>query len=140
MSFYLDANILVALLTPEALSERAIEFVQRAADRLIVSDFAAAEFVSAIARRVRIRQTSMDEARKDLTDFEVWLARSAERMELHAGDIAVAVAYLRRLDLTLLTPDALHLAIARRLGATLVTFDRAMAGAARALGMAVVLP
>jgi hypothetical protein len=140
VSFYLDANILVALLTPEALSERAIEFVQGAADRLIVSDFAAAEFVSAISRRVRIRQTSMDEARKDLTDFEVWLARSAERTELHAGDIAVAVAYLRRLDLTLLTPDALHLAIARRLGATLVTFDRAMAGAARALGMAVVLP
>jgi hypothetical protein len=39
VSFYLDANILVALLTPEALSERAIEFVQGAADRLIVSDF-----------------------------------------------------------------------------------------------------
>jgi predicted nucleic acid-binding protein len=47
---------------------------------------------------------------------------------------------LRRLDLTLLTPDALHIAIAARIDATLVTFDRAMATSARALGMAVTTP
>lgn len=140
MKFYLDTNILVALLTPEPLSEHAIEFVRGNPEHFIVSDFAAAEFVSAIARRVRTGQTPIEEARGDLADFEVWLARSAERTELSAGDIAVATAYLRRLDLTLLTPDALHLAIARRLEATLVTFDLAMAGAARALGMAVATP
>lgn len=58
MRFYLDANILVALLTAEPLSERADEFVQRHPGRLIVSDFTAAEFVSAISRRVRMRETA----------------------------------------------------------------------------------
>jgi uncharacterized protein len=140
VSFYLDANILVALLTPEPLSERADEFVRNHPERLIVSDFAAAEFVSAIARRVRTGETTVEDARRDLADFEVWTARSTERTDLNAGDVAAATAYLRRLDLALVTPDALHIAIARRLDATLATFDRQMAAAARALDMAVAMP
>jgi uncharacterized protein len=47
---------------------------------------------------------------------------------------------LRRLDVNLRTPDALHIAIAQRLEATLVTFDWGMAAAARPLGMAVATP
>jgi uncharacterized protein len=140
VSLYLDANILVALLTVEPLSERADGFIQSNVERLIVSDFAAAEFASAIARRVRTRETTIEDARKDLADFDVWTTRLTERTELNAGDVAVATAYMRRLDLTLLTPDALHIAIARRTDAILVTFDRAMASAARALGMAVATP
>ena len=54
--------------------------------------------------------------------------------------LAVAATYLRPLDLTLVTPDALHIAIARRVDAILVTFDRAMAVAASALGVAVAMP
>ena len=140
MSLYLDANILVALLTVEPLSERADDFIQSNVERLIVSDFAAAEFASAIARRVRTRETTVEDARHDLADFDVWTARLTERTELNAGDVAAATAYMRRLDLTLLTPDALHIAIARRLDATLVTFDRGMAAAARTLGVAVAMP
>jgi uncharacterized protein len=140
VSLYLDTNIIVALLTPEPLSERAVDFLQNKPERLIVSDFAAAEFVSAIARRVRTGETTIEDARRDLADFEVWVARSTERIDLDPGDIGAATVYLQRLDLTLLTPDALHIAIARRLDATLVTFDRGMAAAARALGMAVAMP
>jgi predicted nucleic acid-binding protein len=140
VSLYLDANILVALLTSEPLSERADEFLRNNPQVLIVSDFAAAEFASAIARRVRTRETTIGDAQKDLAEFDVWAARSSERIDLNPRDVATATAYLRRLDLTLLTPDALHIAIAGRLDATLVTFDRGMASAARALGMAVATP
>lgn len=140
MSLYLDANILVALLTPEPLSERADDFVRDRSERLIVSDFAAAEFASAIARRVRMRETTIGDARKDLADFDVWAARSAERTDLGPGDVALATTYIRRLDLNLPAPDAIHIAIVRRLDATLATFDRQMAAAARALGMAVATP
>jgi uncharacterized protein len=140
VSLYLDANILVALLTPEPLSGRAADFLHHHPERLMVSDFAAAEFVSAIARRVRTRETTIEDARRDLAGFDVWVARSTERTEVASSDIVEATAYLRRLDLTLLTPDALHIAIARRLDATLVTFDLGMAVAARALGMAVATP
>ncbi|HEU0155859.1 MAG TPA: type II toxin-antitoxin system VapC family toxin [Stellaceae bacterium] len=107
---------------------------------LIVSGLAAAEFSSAIARRVRMLEFSRGEAEIALAGFDAWLAQMPTRMEIAAADIVLATTYLRRFDLALRTPDALHLAIARRLGATLVTFDRAMAAAARALGMAVVLP
>ena len=140
MSLYLDANVLVALLTPEPLSERADDFVCNNPEGLIVSDFAAAEFASAIARRVRTLETTIEDARRDLADFDVWVARSTARTDLNASDIAVAITYLRRLDLTLVTPDALHIAIARRVDAILVTFDRAMAVAAGALGVAVAMP
>ena len=56
------------------------------------------------------------------------------------SDIAAADRILRRLDVNLRTPDALHIAIAERIGATLVTFDRQMEAGARALGMAVATP
>jgi predicted nucleic acid-binding protein len=54
-----------------------------------------------------------------------------------SADITAAAAFLRRLDLTLRTQDALHLAIAQRVGAELLTFDRRTASAARALGTSV---
>jgi len=140
VSLYLDANVLVALLTSEPLSTRADDFVGNNPEGLIVSDFAAAEFASAIARHVRTRETTVEDARRDVADFDVRVARLTVRTDLNASDIAVAATYLRRLDLTLVTPDALHIAIARRIDAILVTFDRTMAVAAGALGVAVVMP
>ncbi len=53
------------------------------------------------------------------------------------ADVKRADAVMRRLDLTLRTPDALHIAIAERIGATMATFDDKMAAAARILGLAV---
>jgi len=44
---------------------------------------------------------------------------------------------LRRLDLNLRAPDAIHIAITERANATLVTFDLKMADSARSLGVAV---
>jgi predicted nucleic acid-binding protein len=56
---------------------------------------------------------------------------------MDSSDFAGAEGLVRRLDLTLRTPDALHIAIARRAGAALVTFDKAMATVAGALGLSV---
>ncbi len=137
---YLDANFLVALLTPEPFSGRADAFLQTNTELLIVSDFAAAEFSSAVARRVRMREFTLPQARITLAGFDTWLARMADRVELSSAELAVATAFLRRLDLTLRTPDAIHIAIAQRIRATLVTFDQRMSESARALGMAVATP
>lgn len=140
MSVYLDASVLVALLTVEPLNGRADSFIASTREPLIVSDLASAEFSSAIARRVRMRETTRAEARADLADFDLWTMRSTQRSELAPIDIAVATTYLRRLDLPLKTPDAIHIAIALRIGATLVTFDRQMAVSARSLGSTVETP
>ena len=108
--------------------------------RRVIADFAGAEFASAIARRVRTRESTLSDAQRDLADFDVWVERSARRVGISPADIAVATTFLRRLDLTLRTPDALHIAIVQRLDATLVTFDRRMADSARTLGIAVAVP
>ena len=54
--------------------------------------------------------------------------------------LALASCGVRVRDLTLRTPDAIHIALAQRISATLVTFDQRMATSARALGMAVATP
>jgi predicted nucleic acid-binding protein len=137
---YIDPNILVALLTPEPFSGRAEHFLQQDIEPLVVSNFAAAEFSSAVARRVRMREYRAEQAGIALAGFDAWLVPMADLVEIIAADIAPATTYLRRLDLSLTTPDALHIAVARRLDATLVTFNRQMADCARMLGMAVVTP
>jgi predicted nucleic acid-binding protein len=102
-----------------------------------VSDFAAAEFASAIARRVRMRRLDLEDAREVFADFDAWTARVAVRIETTPADIAAAGAFLRRLDLTLRTADAINIAVADRVGAPLATFDVKMSECARALGAAI---
>ena len=107
---------------------------------LIVSDFAAAEFASVIARHVRTRDITPDNARIAFSTFDAWTARATQRVEISAADVTAAEAFLRRLDLTLRTPDAVNIAIAQRMGATLVSFDDKMVTGARALGTPVAVP
>jgi uncharacterized protein len=137
---YLDTSVVIALLKPEALSDRADRFISDNPTGLMVSDIAAAEFASAVSRWVRSREINMSEGRIALESFDNWVGRSAQRVEISPADVAAASAFLRRLDLPLRTPDAIHIAIAQRLEATLVTFDRRMAASARAIGAAVAEP
>ena len=134
---YLDASFLVALLTVEPRTPRAVRFVRAHPNALIVSDFAAAEFASAISRRVRVQQAPDAEARLVLSAFDRWMATAANAITIFPSDIAAAAVFLRRLDLTLRTPDAIHIATAQRLAATLVSLDQRMVSAARLLGLAV---
>ena len=140
MSLYLDASLIIALLTDDALHARADRFASSDPGAFIISDLAAAEFASALGRQVRTCALPIDEARAGLSAFDVWTARAANQIETTPTDIVVASTFLRRLDLPLKTPDAIHIAIAQRVGATLVTFDRQMAASARALGMPVATP
>ena len=137
MSFYLDTSVLVALLTPDAFAARSEQFKSDNENSLVVSDFAAAELASVISQRVRTRTTSRENARLVLADFDAWLTGVNLRPQIDPADVARADFYLRRLDLPLRAPDAIHIAVAQRLGATLVTFDRAMTMAARALDVTV---
>ena len=134
MSVYLDASVLVALLTDDAFTLRADALLRANASVVIVSDFAAAEFASVIARHVRIGDITPNDARIAFSTFDAWTARATQRTETKAADVTAAEAFLRRLDLALRTPDAVNIAIAQRVGATLATFDHKMIASARALG------
>jgi predicted nucleic acid-binding protein len=137
VNVYPDASVLVALFTNDQFTSRARAFLTTYIPTLVVSDFACAEFASALSRRVRTKDLTVDEARVAFISFDSWLTRSTQHVETAAPDIGFAASVLRRLDLNLRTPDAINIAIADRLGATLATFDERMAIAARALGVQV---
>lgn len=138
MSVYLDASVLVSLFAIDTLSARADAALRTHSSFLIVSDFAAAEFASAIARRVRMQILTAEEAHVAFSTFDAWVARTTTSAPIANADVTAAAAFLRRLDLTLRTQDALHIAIVQRLAAELLTFDTRMARAARALGTSLV--
>ena len=137
MSVYLDASILVALFTRDASTERATAFLRTELPVLVVSDFAAAEFASAVARLMRIRQLTGPETRTILANFDSWRLRAADATGILSSDVTTAASFIRRLDLTLRTGDAINIAMAQRIGATLATFDVKMADNARAIGVPV---
>jgi predicted nucleic acid-binding protein len=137
VNLYLDASVIVALLTNDVLTPRADTYIRACTPRLIVSDFAGAEFASVIARRVRTREVTEHSARTAFAELDAWIIRNTERVETTTADVMAATRELRRLDLPLRTADALNIAIAQRVDATLMTFDEKMAAAARILGVRV---
>jgi uncharacterized protein len=137
VNVYPDASVLVALVTNDRFTSRARAFLTAHTPTLVVSDFASAEFASAVSRRVRTKYLNADEARIAFMSFDAWLARSTQHVDTSTPDIAIAASVLRRLDLNLRTPDAINIAVADRRGGELATFDDKMAIAARALGVQV---
>ena len=140
MSVYVDASVLVALFTNDALAHRADAFLRTQSPVVIVSDFASAEFASAISRHVRMRDIRSEDAHRVFASFDAWASRQAGRTLTTAADVGSAAAFLRRLDLPLRTPDALNIAIAQRVGADILTFDKRMAQSARVLGSTALTP
>ena len=135
MSVYADASLLVALFTPDLFNARAQTYVETHRPALVISDFAAAEFASAVARRVRTRELNQDQASAAFSAFDTWSGIRGQRAETKSADVANAEALLRCLDLSLRTSDALNIAIAQRIKASLATFDIRMAQSAEVLGL-----
>jgi predicted nucleic acid-binding protein len=135
VSVYLDVSVLVPFFVVDPFNQKAEQGLRRLRDGLTISDFAAAEFASAIARRVRTRELRADEGQAAFSDFDTWCARHVQQIAIESADVVAASALMRRLDLTLRTPDAIHLAMAHRTESRLWTFDKDMARAARAVGV-----
>jgi len=140
LSVYLDASVLVALFVDDAFTDQADALLRRSPAKIVVSDFAAAEFASSVSRKVRMGRLSETDAREAFTTFDIWASRAAERTGVVASDVASAMRFLRRLDLTLRTADAINIAIAQRLEAELASFDQKMIESAAVVGVPTVLP
>lgn len=135
MKAYLDTSFIISLLTLDVHTLRARQFLLNAAPILWISDFSTTEFAAVIARRVRTGIITSAAAVETFRTFETWAANQAALIAISPGDCTAATSYIRRLDLALQAPDAVHIAIAHRIGATLVTFDIQMAASASALGL-----
>jgi predicted nucleic acid-binding protein len=138
VSIYLDASVLVSLFVSDALALRADRFISNNVAQILVSDFAAVEFSSAIGRRLRSGDLTTSEADAALTSFDSWTVRLTDRVTVTPQDTAIANSFIRRFQLGLRAPDALHIAMAQRLEAVLASFDEGMRRAANALGVPVV--
>lgn len=137
MTSYIDASALVATLVPEVRSSDVRRFLSGGPGPWLVSEFAAAEVSAALSRLLRLGTHSMDTVVSQLAFFDRWRVTEAVEVAVTADDLRTATAMVRRFELKLLAPDALHIAIARRIAATLVTLDDRQADAAEALGLAV---
>ena len=124
------------LFVPEPASAEITALLGGSPKPLIVTEFAAGEFAAALSRLVRTNRLSEHTARASLVDFDSWRIGYCLSPPHAAVDILVAATFVRRFDLKLLLPDAIHAATCQRLGATLITFDRRLADAATALGIA----
>ena len=139
MSVYLDASVILPILIEEPASDLVDRFMMELDDDLIVSEFAAAEVASALSRLVRTGLLHHEDANRRLTDFDVWRAASTRDLDLQAADARLANIFVRRFDLMLRAPDALHAAVCRREDHLLATLDRRLATAALELGVRVKL-
>jgi uncharacterized protein len=140
MSIYLDTSVLIPTLVEEQVSDAVNVFLVTTEQELLVSEFAAAEVASALSRLARMHLLANADALARLADFEAWRAGASSPVDVHPADARLAYAYVRRFDLRLRAPDALHLAIATRLDASLITLDRRLERAAQQLGVSVAVP
>jgi uncharacterized protein len=140
LSAYLDTSVLLPTLVAEPSTESVYDYLGAINQELLISDFAAAEVASALSRLIRMRLLTDADASARLADFDAWRAAMSLLVDIRAADARLAYIYVRRFELGLRAPDALHLAITRRLDATLVTLDGRLAIAARELGIAIEMP
>jgi len=140
VSLYLDASAVMPTVVEDRFTQTVAAFLVNCGEHLVISDFGAAEVASALSRLVRMGELTATEAAQRLADFDAWRVGETENAEIDAHDCRLANTYVRRFDLKLRAPDALHAAICRRLQLQLVTLDRRLAAAARELGIAVAVP
>lgn len=138
MSLYLDASFLVPLFVDDDWTDRARAWAISEPE-VMVSDWAVAEFSSALSlhvRKGRLDPDERDEAENALND---WLTGRVREEPLDPDDAPRARMLIHRHP-KLRTPDALHLAIMLRLGVGPVTYDLDLAAAGHAEGVTVVTP
>ena len=135
MTVYLDASTILPTLIEEAASAAVDRFIAENDEPLVISEFAAVEVASALSRLVRTGLLDRDDASARLADFDAWRAASTDDLDLQASDVRLANVFVRRFDLMLRAPDALHAAACRRADLLLVTRDKRLAAAAEELGV-----
>jgi predicted nucleic acid-binding protein len=137
LSVYFDTSVIVSLFLPDGHTPLAHRWLARVRPMAVVSNWAAAEFSSAVALRMRVGGATAVERSQAEHAFDLWLASGVQWTEAAPSDFEAARRLIRQNHAVLRTPDALHLAIVSRLGLELVTLDVRLADASRQLGLAV---
>jgi len=136
---YVDTSVLAAYYCPEQLSILAERTLRRLPSP-VISELTLVELTSAISRKIREQTLSREEGARILTQIETHVEEGYYHiMPVRPRDYRVARAWLGRLQGTLRTLDALHLAVAESDEASMLTADKRLAAEARSLGIPVKL-
>ena len=135
MVVYPDTSAIIAYFQSEAHSPKAIAILEDRDTQLHLSDFAVTEASAVFAARARGRKAFTASFANQLRLLDMLAASLVVPLRTAPADVASATTFVRRLDLTLRVPDALHLAICTRVGAALLTVDAQQAAAATRLGI-----
>jgi predicted nucleic acid-binding protein len=135
---YLDASLVVALLVPEAHSDRADAwFAAQPTGSLAISGWVTAEVSSALSIKLRTGAITLDRRAAALSAWNALRNASLLTLAMLEEHFEQAARIADRYDLGIRGGDALHLAIVRDSGSRLATLDTRMAEAALQLGVAV---
>lgn len=126
------------LFVDDAWTQRARAWLLTGA-AVFVSDWAVAEFSSALSLHVRQGRLEVDERDEAENALNDWLDGHAREEPLMPVDALLTRDLIHRHS-KLRTPDALNLAIVLRTGEALATYDHDLADAARVEGVTVVSP
>lgn len=135
MRLYLDASALVAVIADEPSSQKVFDAIRAADLPPLISDFCRAESSGVLARLVRTGAVGAGKIDPLYAALDQWSLEGGERVQIASEDVDQATELVRRHDLCLRAPDAIHITAARRLDATLLTLDKGMARAAVALAL-----
>jgi len=140
LSLYLDASAVVPLFVPEPQHPDMHAFLAGCVLPFELSSLVRGEFVSAMGRYVRRGEMSPLKADENIVEFEAWRAANCRIRPMSDLVLDAATLLVRRFDLALRVPDAIHLVMARSAAVPLVTLDDRLLRAADQIGIAAVRP
>lgn len=136
---YADTSALVPAFVHEPKSGAVLKWLESSGERLVVSEWAIAEFASAMAIKVRTGQTARSVARQAMTRFLEFAQKHCSIAAPQRAEFRRAAELAGDTRLTLRAGDALHLAIAEASNVqTVLCLDDGMSEGARAIGLGVV--
>jgi predicted nucleic acid-binding protein len=137
--FYLDTSVIVAYYCPEALSEKAEDFLM-AHTRPAVSSLGELEMFSAVSRKIREGDLNRKAGSRIIAKFLSHLGGHLFKyLPVEPHHYRLARDWMGLFTTKLKTLDALHLAIASSNGLTLVTADRELSESGKSLAIDVML-
>ena len=136
---YVDASVVVALLTVEPSTEAVTAWCSELEEPLVSSDWLAAEFSSALSIKVRTGQLTESTARVVHREFQALISGGLRLVPVSRMAFKEAAEMAQSYKHGLRSGDSLHLAVAREIGVqTIATLDRVMIKNAKRLEMATV--
>ena len=136
---YVDTSALVPAFIHEPSSEAVMTWIETSGERLVVSEWAIAEFSSAAAIKVRTGEIASAMARKATARFLDFAQNHCSIAIPQRAEFRRAAELAGDPDLKLRAGDALHLAIAEASKVRgILCFDEKMAAGAKTIGLNVV--